>query len=211
VVSVQDNGIGIPAQLLPTVFDIFTQVDSHRERSQSGLGIGLSIVKRLVEMHGGSVRAASDGPGKGSEFTIRLPIATPSDSSPALEVAPAPPQPGRRVLVVDDNHDAAATMAKVLRLMGNECQTAHDGLAALEVAAQFRPDVILLDIGMPHLDGYDTARRIRQQAWGQGVLLIALTGWGQDHDRQKSHDAGFDQHVVKPIGPAALRQLLASN
>lgn len=209
VVSVRDNGVGIPTPMLPKVFDIFTQVDRNLERSQGGLGIGLSIVKRLVEMHGGSVAANSDGHGMGSEFVVRLPVAL-SVVLPRGDVAePKLSASRRRVLVVDDNRDAAVSLAMMLKLMGNEATTAHDGIEALDVAAAFRPDLILLDIGMPRLNGYETARQIRQHAWGKGMILVALTGWGQDEDRRKSQDAGFDSHMTKPIEPATLEKLLA--
>ena len=189
---------------------MFTQVDRNLERSQSGLGIGLSIVKRLVEMHGGSVEVKSDGHGMGSEFIVRLPVVLSVVRPQSEEEEPARVSGRRRVLVVDDNRDAATSLAIILGLMGNEAKTAHDGLEALEVAAAFRPDLILLDIGMPKLNGYDTARQIRQQSWGQQVTLVALTGWGQDEDRRKSQEAGFDAHMVKPIQLQDLEQLLAS-
>jgi PAS domain S-box-containing protein len=210
VVSVRDTGIGIPAHLLPRVFEMFTPVDRNLERGQGGLGIGLSIVKRLVEMHGGTVAAFSGGAGRGSEFVVRLPAAAAAGSDrPADGNGQAPRGPRRRVLVVDDNRDAAESLAVMLDLMGNETRTAHDGLEALEAAPGFRPDVIVLDIGMPRLNGYDTARRIRQQPWGRGVVLVALTGWGQDDDRKKSREAGFDRHLTKPVDPAQLERVLA--
>jgi CheY-like chemotaxis protein len=195
-VSVRDNGIGIPAHMLPKVFDMFTQVDRNLERSQGGLGIGLSIVKRLVEMHGGSVEARSDGHGMGSEFIVRLPV--------VLSVV----QPN--ILVVDYNRDAATSLAMMLKLMGNEAKTAHDGFEALDVGAVFRPDLIVLDIGMPRLNGHETAKLVREQPWGKGVVLVALTGWGQDDDRRRSDAAGFNAHMVKPVEPSALEKLLAS-
>jgi PAS domain S-box-containing protein len=211
VVSVKDNGIGIPTHMLPSVFDIFTQVDRNLERSQSGLGIGLSIVKRLVEMHDGSVDVKSDGDGKGSEFLVRLPVVLSVVQPQSEEEERTGVSGRRRVLVVDDNRDAATSLAIMLRLMGNESKMAHDGLEALEMAAAFRPDLILLDIGMPKLNGYDTARQIRQQAWGKHVALVALTGWGQEEDRRKSREAGFDSHMVKPIQLQDLEKLLASS
>jgi PAS domain S-box-containing protein len=210
IVSVKDNGIGIPANMLPNVFDMFTQVDRNLERSQGGLGIGLSIVKRLVEMHGGSVEVNSDGHRMGSDFIIRLPVVL-SVVQPQTADVPTGVSGRRRVLVVDDNRDAATSLAIMLRLMGNESNTAHDGLEALEVAAAFRPDLILLDIGMPKLNGYDTARQIRQQSWGKHIALVALTGWGQEEDRRKSREAGFDSHLVKPIQLQDLEKLLASS
>jgi CheY-like chemotaxis protein len=210
VVTVKDNGVGIPANMLPRVFEMFTQVDRNLERSRGGLGIGLSIVKRLVEMHGGSVGVESDGPGTGSEFVVHLPVLLSVARPTGGDEVAARPSSGRRILVVDDNVDAAMSLAIMLKLMGNEAKTAHDGLEALDVAGAFRPDLILLDIGMPQLNGHETARRIRQQSWGKGVVLVALTGWGQEEDRRKSDEAGFDSHMVKPVEPAALEKLLAN-
>jgi signal transduction histidine kinase/ActR/RegA family two-component response regulator len=208
VVSVRDNGIGIPADMLPKVFDIFTQVDRHLDRSQGGLGIGLSIVKRLLEMHGGSVEAKSGGHGNGSEFIIRLPlmrhVVNLQTAESEVSTMPCP----RRVLVVDDNHDAAESLAMLLMLMGSEVKTAHNGLEALKLAADYLPELILLDIGMPVMNGYETARSIRQKAWGSKVVLVALTGWGQDEDRHKSEEAGFDLHMTKPIEPSAINRIL---
>jgi PAS domain S-box-containing protein len=210
VVSVRDNGLGIPPAMLPHVFEMFTQVDRNLERSQGGLGIGLSIVKRLVEMHGGDVEVKSDGHGRGSEFTVRLPIVLtivpPGDGDGELNL----PSNRRRILVVDDNKDSAMSLALMLKLLGNEAKTAHDGLQALDVAETFRPELILLDIGMPRLNGYDTAKRIRELPWGSEVVLVALTGWGQDEDRRRSKEAGFDAHMTKPIEPAALAKLLTN-
>jgi CheY-like chemotaxis protein/two-component sensor histidine kinase len=186
VVSIKDDGVGIPPHMLPNVFDMFTQVDRNLDRSQGGLGIGLSIVKRLVEMHGGSVAAHSDGEGLGSEFVVRLPVVLPGVESQAETAGSTPVPNRRRVLVVDDNRDAALSLSMMLQLMGNETKTAHDGLDAIDVAAAFLPDLILLDINMPKLDGYDAARQIRAQPWGIHVVLVALTGWGQDDDRRAS-------------------------
>ncbi len=210
VVSVRDTGVGIPAHMLPRVFEMFTQVDRSLEQSQGGLGIGLSLVKKLVEMHGGSVEAQSDGHGMGSEFVVRLPVVLslagpPRDKDSEGGGATA----RRRILVVDDNRDAAISLAMMLRLMGNETQTAHDGQEALELAAAFRPDVVLLDIGMPKLNGYEVARRIREQSWGKNLVLVAVTGWGQDDDRRRSRESGFNVHMVKPVDPAKLEKLLA--
>jgi PAS domain S-box-containing protein len=212
VVHVEDNGVGIPAPMLPRVFDIFTQVDRSLERSQGGLGIGLSLVKRLVEMHGGSIEAHSDGPGRGSRFVVHLPAAeapaaaeSPNGTGGAADAAPA----RRRILVADDNRDGANSLARVLRLMGNDTRTAFDGQEAVEVGAAFRPDVILMDIGMPRLNGYDACRRIREEPWGRDAVIVACTGWGQDQDRRQAQEAGFDTHMVKPVEPAALAKLLA--
>ena len=210
VVSIQDNGIGIPTEMLPHVFEMFTQVDGNLERSKGGLGIGLSIVKRLVEMHGGSIEARSDGLDRGSEFVMRLPVALSfAGDEPTDQPDPAYPTTRRRILVVDDNLDAAESLAMLLTITGNETLTAHDGLEALDVAAAFRPDVMFLDIGMPKLNGYEVGRRIRQQAWGKDIVLIALTGWGQEEDKRRSLEAGLDFHLVKPVLPAALEKLLA--
>ncbi len=211
VVSVKDTGVGIPAAMLPRVFDLFTQVDRSLEKSQGGLGVGLSIVKRLVELHGGSVEARSEGHGKGSEFIVRLPVApsaVPEEYHGDGDAA-APPAARRRILVADDNVDAASSMALMLTIMGNEVRTAHDGAEAVEAAAAFRPDLILLDIGMPKLNGFDACRRIRKQPGGENVVIIALTGWGQDEDKRRSQEAGFNGHLVKPVEPAAVDQLLA--
>ena len=210
VVSVKDDGIGIPTPMLSKIFEMFTQVDRNVERSQGGLGIGLSIVKRLVEMHGGTVEARSDGDGKGSEFVVRLPVdVSVVQHEPFDEAKVVRPTARYRILVVDDNVDSAESLAMLLTIMGNETRTAHDGLKALDVAAAFRPEVILLDIGMPKLDGFEVCRRIRQQAWGKDMVVIALTGWGQEEDKRKTLAAGVDAHLVKPIVPAALEQLLA--
>jgi CheY-like chemotaxis protein len=212
VISVKDTGIGIPPHMLSRVFDLFTQVDRSLEKSQGGLGVGLTIVKRLVELHGGTVEARSEGYGRGAEFIIRLPVA---QSTVHEEQSPNESQkaatPARRILVADDNVDAADSLALMLRLMGNEVRTAHDGVAAMEAAGEFRPDVVLLDIGMPRLNGYDTCRHIREQPWGKDLKLIALTGWGQEEDKRRSEEAGFDSHLVKPVEPAALENLLAES
>jgi CheY-like chemotaxis protein len=211
VLRVRDTGLGIAPEMLPRIFEMFTQADRSLERSQGGLGVGLTLVKRLVEMHGGSVEAESEGPGRGSEFVVRLPVIVPPpvqlpQRSNGGEGAAAA---GLRILVVDDNRDAAESLSLLLRTRGHDVRTAHDGVAGLEAAASFRPDVALLDIGMPRLSGYDLARRIRGQAWGQGMVLIALTGWGQEEDRRRSAQAGFDHHLVKPVDPDALQELFA--
>jgi len=210
VVTVKDTGIGIAADQLPRIFEMFTQVDRTLEMSQGGLGIGLTLVKRLVEMHGGTVEAGSEGPGKGSEFVLRLPI--------VIE-ASKPQEPGGavdhsvksslRILVVDDNQDGADSLSEMLKIVGNDTRTAYDGQAGVDAAGEFRPDVILLDIGLPKLNGYEACRRIRELPGGKRVVLIAVTGWGQDEDRRRSHVAGFDHHMVKPVDPQALMELLA--
>ena len=210
VISIQDNGIGIPTQMLPHIFEMFRQVDGNLERSTGGLGIGLSIVKRLVEMHGGAIEARSDGCGRGSEFVVRLPVALSfAGDKPNDQPDPISPPTRHRIMVVDDNLDAAETLAMLLTTMGNETLTAHDGLAALDLAAAFRPDVMFLDIGMPKLNGYEVGRRIRQQAWGTDMVLVAVTGWGQEEDKRRSLEAGLDFHLTKPALPAAVEKLLA--
>jgi len=174
------------------------------------LGIGLTLVKRLVEMHGGRVEAGSEGPGKGSEFVVRLPIVVeaskPQESGGAAEHGV---RSSHRILVVDDNRDGADSLAAMLKLMGNDTRTAYDGQEGVDAAGEFRPDVIVLDIGLPKLNGYEACRRIREQPGGKGVVLIAITGWGQDEDRRRSRVAGFDHHMVKPVDPQALMNLLA--
>jgi len=208
-ISVIDDGMGIPTPMLPRVFDMFTQVDSSLERAKGGLGIGLTLVKRLVELHNGSVRVVSEGLGKGSTFTVRLPTVGTAmvRLSDTGETSPASAR--RRILVVDDKRDSAISMAMLLRITGNETRTAHDGLEAIEVADEFRPDVILMDIGMPKLNGYDACRRIRVEPWGRQITIIALTGWGAEKDRQLSSEAGFTSHLVKPVDPDELETILA--
>ena len=212
LIRVKDTGIGIPTETLPRIFDMFTQVDRSLERSEGGLGIGLTLVQRLVEMHGGTVEARSDGPGKGSEFVVRLAVAEVKDQGPQGaacddEKGAAPAR--RRILVVDDNRDAADSLGMLLRMMGNEVHTAYDGLEAVGAAAAFQPDVVLLDLGLPKLDGYEAARRIREQDGGTDMVLVAVTGWGQEEDRRRSKEAGFDHHMTKPVEFAALQKLLA--
>ncbi|HYM48608.1 MAG TPA: response regulator, partial [Burkholderiaceae bacterium] len=175
--------------------------------SQAGLGIGLTVVRRLVEMHGGTVKANSEGLGKGSEFSVTLPLA--AAQADLARSSDAPANGSRRILIADDNEDSAASLAMLLNIMGNDARTAPDGLAALDLGATFAPEMVLLDIGMPKLDGYDAARRIREQPWGAHLVLVALTGRSQDEDRRLSHEAGFDFHLVKPVEPAALEKLLA--
>ncbi|MEO8450933.1 MAG: PAS domain S-box protein [Gemmatimonadota bacterium] len=208
VVSVHDTGIGIAQSALPTIFDMFVQADRSVERSQSGLGIGLTLVKRLVEMHGGTIEVTSEL-GRGSEFTLTLPMAL---EPPAEQPAPGiqrPPPTSLRILVVDDNKDSADSLSTILELSGNIARTAYHGLEALEVARVFAPDVILLDIGLPELNGYEVCRRLRQEPWGKGMIVIALTGWGQEEARRRTRDAGFDHHIVKPADPGVLMERLA--
>jgi len=209
-VSVRDDGIGIEPELLPRVFEMFTQLSSRWERAGGGLGLGLALVKRLVEMHDGSVTAYSEGPGQGSEFSVRLPALVESValSAGATAAGLALGAARRRVLIVDDLQDSAESLAVLLRLAGHETHVAYDGAEAVEAANELRPDVVLLDLGMPQLSGLDACRQIRAQPWARDVLMIAVTGWGQDSDRQRSRDAGFDAHLVKPLDFAELEQLL---
>ena len=209
VIRVQDNGIGMPPELLPHVFDLFTQADRSLDRSEGGLGIGLALVKSLVELHRGTVEVHSEGIGRGSEFVVRLPIAT--EMQAQQESAPAQPTTATeslRVLVVDDSVDAAQMCAMLLRLWGHEVRTAHNGPDALQRATGFHPHVILCDIGLPDMDGYEVARHIRQNPHLSGVRLVAVTGYGQDSDRQRSDEAGFDYHLVKPVELLDLKGLL---
>lgn len=209
-VSIVDNGAGIPREMLAKVFELFVQVDRSLERTTGGLGVGLTIGKKLVELHGGSIEVTSEGPGQGSTFIVRLPVAqAPADVRPAAPVTvPRRLGPDRRVLVADDNEDSARSLAMMLATMGCETRTAGDGLEALEVGAAFEPHIVVLDIGMPRLNGYDTARRIRQQPWGRDVSLVAMTGWGRDIDKRRSREAGFDEHLVKPIDLPAFEMIL---
>lgn len=211
LVSVRDNGIGIPAESLESIFDMFSQVDRSIERSAGGLGIGLALVKGLVEMHGGAVAAASGGHGQGSTFTVTLPILEKPIDSTATETMDgeqAATAPKRRVLVVDDNRDGADSLAMMLRLMNNEVRTANDGIEAVATAEAFRPEVILMDVAMPKLNGLDATRRIRAKEWGRRATIIALTGWGQDGDRERSREAGCDGHLVKPVNLPELEEVL---
>ena len=211
VVRVKDTGIGIAAEELPRIFEMFVQIDRSLEKSVGGLGIGLTLVKSLVEMHNGTVEAQSDGPGKGSEFIVRLPVVVdasqPQDSGDEAE---QPSNSSRRILIVDDNQDAADSLAILLQLSGNDTRTAYDGQQAVDLAGVFRPDVLLLDIGLPKLNGYEVCRRIRRQSWGKNIVLIAVTGWGQNEDRQRSQEAGFDHHMVKPVDPQNLIKMLSA-
>jgi len=207
--SIKDNGIGIPAESLDGIFTMFSQVESAATRSEGGLGIGLALVHGLVELHGGTVEAKSDGAGHGSEFIVRLPIVGSEAAAAAVPDRRAAAGIGRRILVADDNQDAADSLAMMLEMEGHEVRVARDGRAALSVAQTFRPDTALLDIGMPLLNGYQVAQALRREPWAAGITLIALTGWGQESDRQKAIDAGFDRHLTKPIDPDTLESLMA--
>ncbi|HEX6984029.1 MAG TPA: ATP-binding protein, partial [Planctomycetaceae bacterium] len=209
VVAVRDDGIGIPAGMLDRIFEMFAQIDRQMETGYKGLGIGLTLVKRLVEMHDGTVEVRSEGEGLGSEFCVRLPVVV----EPSADMPQAGPDivglggGGLRILVVDDNRAAADLLGKIVRMLGNEVRTAYDGEQAVKAAAEFLPEVVLMDLGMPKMDGYQAAREIRRRPWGEGVFLVALTGWGQEEDRMRTQEAGFDRHLVKPAEPAALRAL----
>jgi signal transduction histidine kinase/CheY-like chemotaxis protein len=208
VARVKDTGLGIPPAKLESIFEMFAQIEAGLPRSQGGLGIGLALARRLLALHGGSVEACSEGPGRGSEFIVRLPLAPPGRE---LDRA-APPEevtaPSRRILVVDDNADTAHSLAALLRLARHETYTVHDGIEALQAAEHLRPDVVLLDLQMPELDGYEVCRRIRQRPWGGNVTLVAVTGLGQPEDQQRSREAGFDAHLVKPPDYAEITRLL---
>jgi signal transduction histidine kinase/ActR/RegA family two-component response regulator len=211
IVSVRDTGIGIAAETLPVIFNMFTQVDRSTRRAQGGLGIGLTLVRTLVEMHGGQVEAHSPGLGLGSEFVVRLPLSgDPTGPGQKSENVRHAALPRCRVMVVDDNRDSAVSLGLLLKLLGVEVQVVHDGRSALEKLPLFHPTVVLLDIGMPGMDGYEVARRIRQQPQGQDVMLIALTGWGQEEDRRRSSQAGFNHHLTKPADIDALQSLFMS-
>jgi len=209
-ITIRDTGIGIDPRQLPYIFDIFVQADTSLERRISGLGIGLTLVKNLVELHGGSVRARSKGLGHGAEFSVRLPVSNQLQKLPSEQARSGMARAGnkRRVLVVDDNVDSAESLTLLLEILGHEVKMVHDGIDAVETAASFRPEVVLLDIGLPRLNGYEAAQRIRREAWGKDIFLIALTGWGQEEDRRRSKDAGFNYHLVKPVDPDELARHL---
>jgi CheY-like chemotaxis protein len=212
-VRVRDDGIGIPADALSSVFELFMQVGTSADRSRGGLGIGLALVKRLVEMHGGRVDVTSGGASRGSEFVVHLPaqpdVATAHGAAPA-SAAETVDAAALQVLVVDDDRDSAWSLAALLQTCGHHTHTVHDGLEAIAAAERYRPDVVLLDIGLPTISGYEAARRIRSQPWGATMMLIAVSGWAQEEDRRKSREAGFDVHLVKPVDLGALTGLLRS-
>jgi PAS domain S-box-containing protein len=211
VLRVRDTGVGITPEILPRIFDLFTQAERSLDRSQGGLGIGLALVQRLVEMHGGTV-AASSALGQGSEFVVRLPVASPPEAQPSLPPAEEAQRTGSslRVLVVDDNVDTVTTLALLVEESGHDVRTAYDGSTVLETALNYRPNVVLLDIGLPGLNGFEVAKRLRQQPALQDAVLVALTGYGQESDRQRSQEAGFDHHLVKPGDFGKVLQILAT-
>jgi CheY-like chemotaxis protein/two-component sensor histidine kinase len=214
VIRVTDSGVGIPPQMLPQLFELFTQGERTLDQAQGGLGIGLALVRRLVALHGGTVTAYSEGEGQGSEFVVRLPVLaeesaeTPASPKDRHDVATSS-KLGRRVLIADDNLDSAQSLAMLLKTTGHVVEVAYDGVQAVEAAERFRPEAVLLDLGMPRLDGEGAARQIRAQPWGQDMVLIALTGWGQKEARDRTREAGFDAHLVKPVEFSALAKLLA--
>lgn len=211
--SVADDGVGIPTDALPRLFDIFAQVEGSRQQAQGGLGIGLSLVKAFVELHGGSVEAHSEGSGRGSRFTLRLPgvVVAGSSEGEGLSQAPARPRGPRRILVVDDNSDSADSLSMLLQASGYEVRTAYDGLSAFELAVGAPPDMAILDIGLPDIDGYQLATRLRAQPTLRGLTLVALSGWGQRADRERAAEAGFDHHLTKPADPGDVLALIAAD
>jgi PAS domain S-box-containing protein len=210
-IAVRDNGMGISQDMMPRLFMLFSQAPSALGRAEGGLGVGLSLVRGLIALHGGSVKALSEGPGRGSEFIVRIPVGAPL-GAPEIEATSDVPVPGAglKILVVDDSRDAADTCAMLLELSGHHVQTAYTGQRALELAETFRPHVLLLDIGLPDLDGYQLAKKVRATSWGRGAVLVAVTGWGQEQDRRRAFDAGFDHHLTKPIAADTVESLLQS-
>ena len=211
-ISVRDSGIGISAESMPHIFELFTQIPSERVNTGGGLGIGLALVRALVELHGGDIRAASMGLDRGSEFTLRLPLfidkVPATDGAKVVSAIEPVVQVRRNILIADDNQDALESLALMLRLEGHEVHCASDGEEALALAGQRRPEIVVLDVGMPKLDGCEVARRIRAESWGRDAVLVALTGWGQEIDRRRSREAGFDMHLVKPVDPATICDML---
>ncbi|MEJ0084177.1 MAG: response regulator [Pseudomonadota bacterium] len=212
-IVVRDSGIGIPPESMPHIFELFTQIPSERASTSGGLGIGLALVRALVELHGGEIGAASPGADQGSEFTVRLPLFDQDEAAreaPSTQRSEPVMQVRRNILIADDNQDALESLALMLRMEGHEVTCASDGEEALALAGQTRPEIVVLDVGMPKLDGCEVARRIRAESWGRGAVLVALTGWGQDVDRRRSREAGFDMHLVKPVDPATLCDMLVT-
>ena len=211
VVRVRDNGIGMERVSLVTIFDMFVQVDRSLERSQAGLGVGLTLAQRLVELHGGTIEAASAGQGEGSEFTVRLPLSHARlEETPVVKMAEGPDAHRRRVLLADDNADFANSLGQLLTSQGHDVRIAYDGAEALATAREFIPDIAFVDIGMPKVHGYEVARRLRSEPSTSGCVLVAVTGWGQENDRKRAREAGFDRHLVKPVDPAEIEAILES-
>ena len=215
-ITVKDNGIGISSEQMPRIFDLFTQAHTKSDSVQGGLGIGLALVRRLVEMHGGTVAAHSAGPDQGAEITVRLPlwatqgIARPDESAILPPSTPAPQVGPCRILVVDDHPDAVEALSMQLQVAGHDVRSANDGIEAMTIGESFQPQVVILDLGMPKMDGYETVRSMRRRAWGSRALIVALTGWAQPYDRQKTAEAGFDAHLVKPVTEFELFQAIAA-
>jgi CheY-like chemotaxis protein len=213
-IVVQDTGIGIAPEAMPRIFELFTQIPSERASTTGGLGIGLALVRALVELHGGEIHAESGGVDQGSEFIVRLPLLDATADTRAAENAMNKGEvavPVRRnILIADDNQDALESLALMLRMEGHEVHCASDGEEALALAGLRRPEIVVLDVGMPKLDGCEVARRIRAESWGRAAVLVALTGWGQEIDRRRSREAGFDMHLVKPVDPATLCDMLVT-
>jgi CheY-like chemotaxis protein len=210
--SVSDDGIGIAADELSRIFEMFSQVDSESNRSDGGLGIGLSLVKGLIELHGGDIEARSDGPGRGSEFVVRIPLnagVTVPPRHPEVCAAPVK-QRTRRIMIADDNKDAADALGMLLELAGHDVRMVYNGRSALTLARTFRPDVAFIDIGMPDMTGYEVAQQLRRKPLGSGPFLVALTGWGQDDDRRRAREAGFDRHMTKPVDSEEVDGLIAA-
>ncbi len=207
--SVKHDGIGIAEGSIAGIFDMFSQAEGVRGRSDGGLGIGLALVKGLTELHGGTIEARSAGLGHGSGFVVRLPLSPLYPVKSAVAADRAPPVARSRILIADDNRDAAESLSMLLELNGHDVRVAHLGSAALSLAQAFRPDVALLDIGMPDLSGYEVAQALRREPWGQGIQLVALTGWGQERDRQEAFAAGFNHHLTKPVDPDQLEAFIA--
>jgi CheY-like chemotaxis protein len=212
VISVRDTGVGIAPDVLPRIFDMFMQADRSIDRARGGLGVGLTVARRLVELHGGSISAGSDGLGKGSTFTVRIPVsAAQATSGPeaSLRSGVKNTLASHRILVADDNRDAAESLAALLRMVGHDVRIAYDGVEAVGLADEYHPDTIVLDIGMPKMNGYEVAQKMRAKTWGKDAMIIALSGWGQEDDKRRSHEVGIDHHLVKPLEPASLLELLA--
>jgi CheY-like chemotaxis protein len=210
IIRVRDHGVGIAPNEIPRIFDMFTQLETSRQRSAGGLGVGLTLVKILVGMHGGAVEAHSEGIGHGSEFLVRLPASTEGATQAGADASEPRATADRRVLIVDDNRDGAESLATLLSMSGHQTRMVHDGLEALEAAERFRPDLVLLDIGIPKLNGYDACRRIRNEPWGKEMVVVAVTGYGQEADIRNSREAGFDHHFVKPVDYRSLARVLAA-
>ena len=210
IISVRDNGIGIPSGDLSRIFDMFVQLDASKTQAAAGLGLGLALARSLVALHGGEIKALSAGAGHGSEFAVHLPLANAPGHGVVDAVGALPAQASRRVLVVDDNVDAATSLGALLESHGHAVRTCFDGTSAFEAAAQLIPDVAFIDLNMPHPDGIELAQMIRRQPWGPGVRLVALTGMGQPGDLARTREAGFDEHLTKPASPASLFEALAT-